>query len=170
MSDARRHDAGHGGGPEFDTEIDVRGIGGFLVWMCIGLVASGILMYALYRVFQAQEVAQDRPASPLVDRSVAHSPPEPRLQDRPNLDLQRYQTEQRQTLTTYGWVDPAQRIVRLPVDRAIDLLAARGLPWKPSSVSGAAPEALPPPSPAPEPALQGQPAKGAHATHPGRPR
>ena len=34
-------------------------------------------------------------------------------------------------LTTYGWVDRKGGIVRIPIDRAIDLLAQRGLPTKP---------------------------------------
>jgi len=167
MSDPKRHDAGHGG-PEFDTEIEVRSIGGFMVWLCIGIVASAILMYAVYRAFQAQEVAKDRPASPLVDRSKPHLPPEPRLQDRPDLDLQRYQMEQERILTSYGWLDPARRIVRIPVDQAIEILAARGLPWKASSVSGAVPDAVAPRSPAPAPDVQGEAVKGAQAAHPGR--
>jgi hypothetical protein len=170
MSDAKRPGGAHGGGPEFDTEIDVRGISKFLVWMCIGIVISGVLMYVLYRAFQAQEVAQDRPASPLVDRSQPHLPPEPRLQDRPSLDLERYQLEQQQILTSYAWVDSQQRIVRIPVDRAIEILAARGLPWKASSVSGAPADAAAQPSLAPAPAVSADAAKGARAAHSGRPR
>jgi len=34
-------------------------------------------------------------------------------------------------LTTYGWVDREKGIVRIPIDRAIDLLATRGLPTRP---------------------------------------
>ena len=32
-----------------------------------------------------------------------------------------------QMLTSYGWVDPQNGVVRIPIDRAIDLLAQRGL-------------------------------------------
>ena len=31
-------------------------------------------------------------------------------------------------LQTYGWVDKEQKIVRIPIDRAMELLAERGLP------------------------------------------
>ena len=31
-------------------------------------------------------------------------------------------------LTKYGWVDPKAKIVRVPIDRAIDLVAERGVP------------------------------------------
>ncbi|HVO69707.1 MAG TPA: hypothetical protein VMT24_06660 [Aggregatilineaceae bacterium] len=34
-------------------------------------------------------------------------------------------------LTTYGWVDRKNGIVHIPIDRAIDLLAQRGLPTRP---------------------------------------
>jgi hypothetical protein len=33
-------------------------------------------------------------------------------------------------LTTYGWVDKNKGIVRIPIDRAIDLLLQRGLPTR----------------------------------------
>lgn len=31
-------------------------------------------------------------------------------------------------LTTYGWVNQQEGVVRIPIDRAIDLVAERGLP------------------------------------------
>lgn len=34
-------------------------------------------------------------------------------------------------LTTYGWVDRQKGIVRIPIDRAIELLLQRGLPTRP---------------------------------------
>lgn len=37
-------------------------------------------------------------------------------------------------LTTYGWVDREKGVVRIPIDRAIDLLAQRGLPTRGSII------------------------------------
>lgn len=55
-----------------------------------------------------------------------HSFAEPRLQSNPTEDLRRFQAKQRQQLTGYAWVDRGQGLVRIPIDRAMDLIAARG--------------------------------------------
>ena len=38
-------------------------------------------------------------------------------------------------LNSYGWVDQKNGIARIPIDRAIDILAARGLPARPTSTA-----------------------------------
>jgi len=43
-------------------------------------------------------------------------------------DLQVLQAREDELLNTYGWTDPNRGIVRIPIDRAIDLVAQRGLP------------------------------------------
>ncbi len=35
-------------------------------------------------------------------------------------------------LNSYGWVDPDKGTVRIPIDQAIDIVAQKGLPSKPS--------------------------------------
>ena len=37
------------------------------------------------------------------------------------------------SLTTYGWVDRDTGVVRIPIERAMDLLAERGLPTGPET-------------------------------------
>lgn len=59
-------------------------------------------------------------------------PPEPRLQVQPRADLQRQRADEDRRLATFGWVDREGRIARLPIEDAMRLLAARGLPgWPP---------------------------------------
>src|SRR5262249_28543418 len=134
MSDKLVHDVhdAHGAhaAETFDSEINVRSISIFLIWLVIGVLITAIAMYGLYRNFQSREMAQDRPSSPLVDRTKPPLPPEPRLQVTPHPDLERFKAEQQAAVSTYGWVDQAQGVVRIPVDRAMDIVAARGLPWK----------------------------------------
>jgi hypothetical protein len=55
-------------------------------------------------------------------------PPEPRLQVSPQQDLRKALTNEMDVLHSYGWVDRQAGIVRIPIERAIDLLAERGLP------------------------------------------
>lgn len=42
--------------------------------------------------------------------------------------MQSYYQSQQNLLNTYGWVDKQNGIVRLPIDRAMELLLQRGLP------------------------------------------
>lgn len=67
------------------------------------------------------------------------TPPEPRVLEHP---YEQYpvlrQTEDR-VLNSYGWLDQKTGQVRVPVDRAIDLIAQRGLPAaSDATASGAA--------------------------------
>ncbi|MGB6876208.1 MAG: hypothetical protein WBD87_09260 [Candidatus Acidiferrales bacterium] len=62
-------------------------------------------------------------------------PPEPRLQPKPENDLQNYLEDQHTELNTYGWVDRSTGIVRIPIERAMQLLLQQGLPVRNSSQS-----------------------------------
>ena len=60
-------------------------------------------------------------------------PPRPRtaappLQISPGLDLEAIRAEETELLSTYGWIDRERGIVRVPIDRAMELLLERGAP------------------------------------------
>ena len=50
----------------------------------------------------------------------------PRLLVNQKLDMEAFRASEDNLLNNYGWVDRQQGIVRIPIDRAIDLLAQRG--------------------------------------------
>jgi hypothetical protein len=54
--------------------------------------------------------------------------PNPQLQQNPADDLVRMKAEEQRRITSYGWVDRKAGIARIPVDRAVDILARSGLP------------------------------------------
>ena len=56
-------------------------------------------------------------------------PPEPRVEDKPYLQLQNLRTLEDHVLSTYAWVDETAGTVRIPVDRAMDIVAQKGLPY-----------------------------------------
>ena len=53
--------------------------------------------------------------------------PRPRLQVQPHQDLATFRAWEEIELTTYGWIDRTNGIVRIPIARAIDLLLERGV-------------------------------------------
>jgi hypothetical protein len=56
------------------------------------------------------------------------SPPGPRLQVAPAKDLDEVRATEDSVLNSYGWVVPNAGVVRIPIDRAIELVVQRGLP------------------------------------------
>jgi len=55
-------------------------------------------------------------------------PPEPRLEANPYQALQTLRAHEDEVLHQYAWVDKSKGIVRVPIDRAMDLVAEHGLP------------------------------------------
>jgi hypothetical protein len=60
-------------------------------------------------------------------------PPPPRIQADPAADMQSYLQSQQNLLNTYGWIDRQSGVVRMPIDRAMELLLERGLPTRQAS-------------------------------------
>jgi hypothetical protein len=61
--------------------------------------------------------------------------PEPRLQVTPMPDLKAVRDNEDNLLHSYAWVDPKHGLVRIPIDQAIDILAAKGLPSRPQAAA-----------------------------------
>lgn len=52
--------------------------------------------------------------------------PQPALQTAPQEDLKRFEREQREALSGYGWVDRTQGLVTIPIEDAMRIIASRG--------------------------------------------
>ena len=52
--------------------------------------------------------------------------PSPPLQSAPPLDLAALRAEKHALLSQYAWIDRAHGVVRIPIERAMALLVARG--------------------------------------------
>ena len=57
-------------------------------------------------------------------------PPEPRIEDHPAIAMQQLHAQEDKTLSTYGWTDKKTGVVRIPIDRAIELQLERGFPTR----------------------------------------
>ena len=62
----------------------------------------------------------------------APTPPAPRLEAQSGQSLEPYRAAEERKLNSYGWVDRQAGIVRMPIDRAMDLVAQRGLAARPT--------------------------------------
>jgi hypothetical protein len=105
------------------TDVHVWAVGKFGVALALLCIASLGLLFAVFRYFQIREnTAEVKQIDPV------RTFPQPQLQTTPALDLKAIRDAEDRMLATYGWVDREKGIVRIPIERAIDLLAQRGLP------------------------------------------
>ncbi len=110
----------------------------------VGLLGATVvalaLMYGLLSGFTAREERASQPVSPLAASYGRQAPPAPRLQVAPREDLRSLRAHEETLLHGYAWVDRQAGVVRIPIERAIELLAARGLPGgaPPAPTPGAA--------------------------------
>ncbi|HVO33614.1 MAG TPA: hypothetical protein VMU17_06845 [Elusimicrobiota bacterium] len=114
-----------GGGYETrDTNFRAVVISG--VVLSVFVAGAAIVAHWIDRRWGRPVAVGDRPMSPLAQ--MHRVPPAPNLQVNDAVDMVRMREETQGILTTYGWVDPAAGIVRIPIQRAMDLIAERGLP------------------------------------------
>src|SRR5260370_41758911 len=95
--------------------------GGLLIFILSGVGMSA----AVFHYFVRHQPLGPR-SSPL--ENVRTLPPLPPLQVFPVQDLNEYRPAKDANLNSYAWEDRQAGVVRIPVDRAMDLLLQRGLP------------------------------------------
>jgi hypothetical protein len=111
-------------------ESDVR-LRPFLIFGLSLATLAGLSLLAMWLLFDYLAARQTRlEVTPPPVFEAQQLPPEPRLQVSPQRDLQAMLAAQRALLHSYGWVDRQADIVRIPIERAMQLLTMRGLPTK----------------------------------------
>jgi len=115
-----------------------------------GLLLAGIAVYfivnGIYAYLNKRFEAEQTPVSPLITNApvdTRHIPPQfgnnyekylknsfpaPQLEIDERTELNTERLHEEDVLSTYGWVDQKAGTVRIPIDRAMDLIAQRGLP------------------------------------------
>jgi hypothetical protein len=101
------------------------------------LVMLGLVLLAVTLLGQAvvgTPFTIGRPADLISGLQVAGAPtpPAPALEAESGQTLDPYLSAEQQQLNSYGWVDRSAGIIRIPIDRAIELTAQRGLPARPA--------------------------------------
>lgn len=98
-------------------------------WFAIALVISGIFVYFILAGVWAFLLSRTDPGSPLSPFASSKAlPPAPRLQVNPPAELKGFRDAERHQTEEYGWINRSAGTVRIPVDRATELVLERGLP------------------------------------------
>ncbi|MGI8922556.1 MAG: hypothetical protein ACR2HJ_00715 [Fimbriimonadales bacterium] len=91
----------------------------------IGLAIVLFLTYLLYIFFAERMPVLE--TSPLAD-DVRSEPVAPVLQPEPGIDMAKFKVSEQGRADHYGWVDKEKGIVHIPIERAIEITAQKGLP------------------------------------------
>jgi len=136
------------------SDANIRGIVVFLVALLVFVGVIGLLCYGIGKVFNAHMNKEDGPTSKWTKtvnvRQLGNMPSSPELQNKVADLMQSFPTPRVQTdngdqdiadlharedllLDNYSWVNQSQGKVRIPIERAMELIAQRGLPVAPAA-------------------------------------
>ncbi|MGB9408837.1 MAG: hypothetical protein WCA89_14970 [Terracidiphilus sp.] len=135
------------------SDVRVSGVVVFLVALSIFAAVTAVLAYGIGKVLNARMAVEDGPtnrwARPVDVRPLGNLSSDPDLKNKLSELTQRFPTPRLQNddgnqdvtdlharedllLNNYTWADQAQGKVRIPIERAMELIAQRGLPVAPA--------------------------------------
>lgn len=118
---------GHGGGYE-KQDVGFR----FAMVFVSALIAAVIVVLIFLVWFYRVTVPARQPSTQTAVAQQRPLPPAPVLQVNPAVDMQKFRQHEEQKASSYGWVDEKGGIAHVPVQRAMEIVAERGLPqWQP---------------------------------------
>jgi len=121
------------------SQADLRVVLGFLAALALATVIVLLVLWGMFRYFRGKSAERGPLPSPRMYTSPPNVP-QPQLQPDPVADYNLYRLSAKETLDSYGWVDQRAGIARIPIDKAMDLVVERGLPWH-APGTGSAPTA-----------------------------
>jgi hypothetical protein len=149
-----------------ESDLNLDGIIKFVIHLIVLVAASAGIVYGMYRYFSGQEYEQEKSETPstLLKRQQRASGkvedmfPEPRLQQLPIIDLERFREQEKRKLEHYNWLDKEKGIVSIPIAEAkkklLEQMKANAPEQTPSAVM---PKAGEPAKPKEQPKTQEQP-------------
>jgi hypothetical protein len=111
------------------TDIDPAVGYKFASWLAVSMLIAAAIVYGAFWFFEGRRQTADTVARkyPLAV-GQEKMPPTPTLQTQPFQDIFTLRQSEAARLGSYGWVDKAGGVARIPIDRAIELTLQRGLP------------------------------------------
>jgi hypothetical protein len=146
MSDPVKHESTPSHGSYERQDIRARGIFYFLAGLLAATLLISFLLSGLYKILDKRFETHQPPVNPLaanVPQDTRQVPPQypetafpdPRLETDERTQLNSIRIAEEQKLNSYGWVDEKAGTVHIPIERAMELLAQRGLPLHPPSAA-----------------------------------
>lgn len=112
---------------EIDRNINLRGVGLTVLGLLLGTILAMAAMWWMYESMLADSQAEQPQPPPLAAARQPTLPPGPRLQSSPTRDMAQFLARENALLSSYGWRDEAAGTVRIPISRAMEVVAEEGL-------------------------------------------
>jgi hypothetical protein len=109
-------------------DVNARALTKFGLSMAALIVIFLVGLWGVFEYLKNREAELGLPLSPSALVNVQKQPPEPRLQAHGAQDMLDMRADEDKLMHQYAWLDPDKGIVRIPVERAMELVAQRGLP------------------------------------------
>lgn len=119
----------------------------FLGGLAVAILLVYFLLRGMYAFLDARTQAMQPPQNPLVAgpsgpqarsqpdaevlSQINSTFPQPRLEENERQQINDFRMNEEETLNSYGWVDKPGGAVRIPIERAMQIVAQRGLPTRP---------------------------------------
>ena len=145
-----QHSTGQEG---FEREdMSPAGVMYFMVGLAIVAVLIHFIVTGMYRYLDSYDARQQAPMNPMAVKTgvdprimtfhdaegqMQKTFPQPVLEDNERQQFGALVEKQDEVLASYGWVDQKDGVVRIPIDKAMDLLAQRGLPVRTAGAASA---------------------------------
>jgi hypothetical protein len=123
-----KHPGEHGpaaGAGHEQSDLQPRTVAIFGIALAVTVVVCLLLTIWVFDFLAAREAGRDIPPSPLAQTTA---PAEPRLQVSAPKDMATFRADEEKILNGYEWLNRQAGTVRIPIDRAMQLLTERGLP------------------------------------------
>ncbi len=120
------------------SDVDTRTILAYMLYLALAVAAAFIVSVFIFRFTSKMATDSDTPMAPVHRGVGATMPPEPRLQgvpghtNDPQLDLRDKRESDEEANEEYGWTDKQAGTARIPVEEAMKIIVAKGLPAVPS--------------------------------------
>ena len=108
-------------------DVDVVSLSIIVVGVLLGCALVFIAIFVLMHGLKTREPVKTAGAA-IIPTPQTQEFPAPRLEVKPGANLAELRAAEDVDLRTYGWIDRNAGTVRIPIDRAMELIAQRGLP------------------------------------------
>jgi hypothetical protein len=136
------HQKPHNPEMEFERQdLQPRGVYNFLVGLGVGCALVALFLWGAYHSLDAYSRRHQPPQNPIAPPANTSTRfvtpddvarfPQPRLEQNERIEINEFRLKEEQTLNSYGWADEKAGVARIPIDRAMQLVAQRGLPTTP---------------------------------------
>jgi len=97
------------------------------VGILLGTWVTASVLYLFYAFLVNQRMATS-PGPPVRAAGRNLEPPQPRLETSPTKGLAALRADEDKQLNGYSWADKQKGMVSIPIERAMELIAQRGIP------------------------------------------